>query len=273
GIINLKRQHLVILSQAGISHGPFPGLRSHLILKYLEADAARELFDFNSSNSDISERYYSACEKILGFGGKLVLVSSWLDQVVPLFSSAFYALTHPNIFRAVFIDKDNYAFDDFLSHLVIFALKLRNSGVSDHGLLVYLSDVVAGSLYFGSGHSTLYEEAGVYELAINFLFTTKHPEDFPLAPVYRSSFSEWFGSKKPKSHFVLKPFDAPIRLNPYFLPWIMHCLVSDPRIKESESLTRDLNKLVALYKEWNVGGSRVRKDLKYKLEPFYKSCL
>lgn len=49
-----------------------------------------------------------------------------------------------------------------LSHLVGFALKLRNLGISDHGLIRELSAPLAGSLYSGEGHSRLYEDEAVY---------------------------------------------------------------------------------------------------------------
>lgn len=50
-----------------------------------------------------------------------------------------------------------------LSHLVGFALKLRNLGVPDHGLIRELSAPLAGSLYTGEGHSRLYDDGRVYE--------------------------------------------------------------------------------------------------------------
>lgn len=49
-----------------------------------------------------------------------------------------------------------------LTHLVGFALKLRNLGISDHGLIRELSSPLAGSLYGGEGHSRIYEDDSVY---------------------------------------------------------------------------------------------------------------
>lgn len=49
-----------------------------------------------------------------------------------------------------------------LTHLVGFALKLRNLGISDHGLIRELSSSLAGSLYSGEGHSRIYDEGSVY---------------------------------------------------------------------------------------------------------------
>jgi hypothetical protein len=47
--------------------------------------------------------------------------------------------------------------------LVGFALKLRNLGVPDHGLVRELSNPLAGSLVGGEGHSRIYEDEAVYE--------------------------------------------------------------------------------------------------------------
>lgn len=41
-------------------------------------------------------------------------------------------------------------------------MKLRNLGLSDHGLLRELSSPLAGSLYTGEGHSRLYDDTSVY---------------------------------------------------------------------------------------------------------------
>ena len=61
---------------------------------------------------------------------------------------------------------------DFISHLVAFALKLRNLGISDHGLIRELSHPLAGSIYGGEGHSRVYDDAAVYDLALAFTLET-----------------------------------------------------------------------------------------------------
>jgi len=70
---------------------------------------------------------------------------------------------HPAIYRAVYIEAVDYT-ADFLTDLVIYAVKIRNHGIPDYGLIVHLSELVAGSLYAGTqGHSTVYEESSVYQ--------------------------------------------------------------------------------------------------------------
>jgi hypothetical protein len=73
-----------------------------------------------------------------------------------------HGFSHPSLLRAIYIDGVDYT-GDFLISLITFALRLRNHGIHDHGLIVYLSEAIAGSLYSGTqGHSTIYEELQVY---------------------------------------------------------------------------------------------------------------
>lgn len=58
-------------------------------------------------------------------------------------------------------DFDLASSSDFLSNLLVLLLRILNSGLSDSGLLVHLSEATAGSLN-GVGHSTIYEELGTY---------------------------------------------------------------------------------------------------------------
>lgn len=81
---------------------------------------------------------------------------------MPLESALYGPANHPYIYRAVFIDGRNHA-PDFIAHLIGFVLRLRNLGVSDHGLIRELSVPLAGSLYLGEGHSRLYDDDEVYE--------------------------------------------------------------------------------------------------------------
>jgi hypothetical protein len=103
-VIDPVTQTTGILAIAGISHGPYPDLKSSVIVKYVEGDPARELFDFNTSASSISKRYHSALDAVLNSGCKFVAIGSWYDQVVPLYSATLQGFEHPNIYRAMYID-------------------------------------------------------------------------------------------------------------------------------------------------------------------------
>ena len=243
--VNPITQRIVFLGMAGISHGPFPHLRSSFVVRYIEEDPARELFDFNHDDSFISVTYLSAVRRLLDSGVRITTIGSWNDQVVPLYSSILYAINHPLLYRALYIDSNDYN-SDFLSHLVVFGIKLKNSGYSDRGLLIYLSQHLAGSIYgFGTkGHSVIYEEQSTYSCALAWGLCAN--PDLSSKP----SFTQ---------------FKAPnlSKLNPYHLPYIMATLLSDHFPVE---LKRDLDHVVEMYGEWEPK-SKDGKELKYRLEP------
>ncbi|KAI9240965.1 MAG: hypothetical protein BYD32DRAFT_407133 [Podila humilis] len=77
-------------------------------------------------------------------------------------------------------------------------------GVDDHSVLVRLNEVIARSIY-GEGHSTIYEEREVYQLAIRSLLE-------PPASLKSEK------SELAQSEPVLNPFQARERLNPFTCP-------------------------------------------------------
>jgi hypothetical protein len=143
-------------AMAGINLGPFSHLPTTLL-----TGSARELFEFQKQESTVSNKYMEALRIVLAHNVRILYVGSIDDQLVPLESSTITNISHPYIYRAVFVDGRVHA-PDFLSHLVGFAMKLRNLGASDHGLIRELSSPLAGSLY-GGGHSRIYDEGAVYE--------------------------------------------------------------------------------------------------------------
>ena len=89
--IDPNRQRVGALCMAGIAHGPFTWLKGNLVIQYVEADAARELFDFCHVPDEVAESDPSAAgifrrdiEFICESGVKIVPVASWMDQVVPV---------------------------------------------------------------------------------------------------------------------------------------------------------------------------------------------
>ncbi|ORZ20966.1 hypothetical protein BCR41DRAFT_303453 [Lobosporangium transversale] len=243
-----KMQRVGILAMAGISHGPFAFLKGNLIVRWFEAEAAQELFEFMDSDSEIAKKYREALEVILTSGVRLTLVASMEDQVVPLYSAVMTAVHHPSIVRAVYIDGASYQ-DDFLTNLISFSLRLRNSGMNDHGVLVHLSEAVAGSIY-GEGHSTIYEEREVYMLAIRALL--EPPESLT--------------SEMIRSEPIFSPFRAKQGLNPFYLPWGMRGVIDEIRAMDNEVLNKEVERLKKLYDEWNPV-SKTMKEIKFRLEP------
>ncbi|GJJ73786.1 hypothetical protein EMPS_06144 [Entomortierella parvispora] len=243
-----KMQRVGILAMAGISHGPFPSLKGNLIVRWFEAEAAQELFEFMDSETDIAKKYREALRTVLTSGVRFTCVASLEDQVVPLYSAVMTSIHHPSIVRAVYIDGASFQ-DDFLTNLISFSMRLRNSGVDDHGVLVHLSEVVAGSIY-GEGHSTIYEEREVYLLAIRSL----------LEPP--SSLT----SEMARSEPILHPFKAKQTLNPFYLPWGMRGVMDELKARGDQVLDDEMERLKKLYDDWRPV-SKGMKEIKFRLEP------
>ncbi|KAJ1660342.1 hypothetical protein IWQ61_000712 [Dispira simplex] len=191
GLVNPNRQRVGMLAMAGISHGPFPYLKDNLVVKYFEAEAARELFTLADGLSAVSRRYQSAMSRVLDRGVKVVTVGSMVDQVVPLYSSILHGASHMNLYRAIYIDGVHYG-ADFLTDLLTFALRLRNHGLFDHDLLVHISDAIAGSLYTGTpGHSTIYNDTQVYITAAQWVTESIPSRELAKAAPPPGFFQRW----------------------------------------------------------------------------------
>ncbi|TVY84228.1 Uncharacterized protein LSUE1_G000542 [Lachnellula suecica] len=234
GVVSSTR--IAVCAMAGVSLGPFPEYKSRML-----GASATELFEFANPESPVSKRYEDSLRVVLKYGVRITYCGSLDDQVVPMESAIFTTADHPYIYRAVFIDGRIHA-PDFLSHLVGFALKLRNLGVSDHGLIRELSGSIAGSLYSGEGHSVLYTDGRVYDLAIEYALETTSIGDIPLD---------------------LKKYEVSNNTNPYVLPWIMRGLLEEDFVKTE--LSSETTELLKQFDDWKPA-TKVLKDVKYRLE-------
>ncbi|KAI1608229.1 hypothetical protein EDD37DRAFT_186914 [Exophiala viscosa] len=224
-----------ICAMAGVNLGPFQEYKSRWI-----SGSAGELFEFSNPNSKVSSDYLEAMEVVLKFGVRLTFAGSIDDQLVSMESSTFAPLTHPHIYRAVFIDSRVHA-PNFLSHLVGFVLKLRNVGVPDHGLIRELSTPLAGSLYGGEGHSRIYEDDAVYDVAIAFALETNALKDVPI-------------SKRQTNNTTA---------NPYVLPFAMRGILEEDYVKTE--LQNEAQQLLAQFDDWKPTTKALR-DVKFRLE-------
>jgi len=188
-------------------------------------------------------------------------------------SSTFSTLSHPYIYRAVFVDGRIHA-PDFLTHLVGFTLKLRNLGLPDHGLIRELSPALAGSLYGGEGHSRVYEDPAVYALTVQHALETT---SLPIPPQQKSSLSgtiqsitiPTIGEKADvKDLYKLRvkdyePSPSSTNPNPFFLPWAMRGLLEEEFVKRE--LGEEVEELLGMFEAWKPTGKQL-KDVKFRLE-------
>ncbi|KKK12738.1 hypothetical protein AOCH_000749 [Aspergillus ochraceoroseus] len=234
GCLNANR--VGICAMAGVNMGPFSDYRSRWI-----SGSAGELFEFALPYSQVSKDYEASLKDCIDFGVRISYIGSIDDQLVSLESSLFSPVSHPYIYRAVFVDGRFHA-PSFVSHLVGFALKLRNLGISDHGLIRELSSPLAGSLYTGEGHSRLYDDDAVYRLAIEFALET---------------------SIVSSASLHIKRSHPPTPANPYILPFAMRGLLEEEYVRRE--LLDETMELLKQFDEWKPT-SKVLKDVKFRLE-------
>ncbi|KAF4551132.1 Hypothetical protein D9617_14g075880 [Elsinoe fawcettii] len=281
---------LGICAMAGVNLGPFADYKSRFF-----GGSAAELFEFSRPDSRVSREYSSAIDIVLRHGVRVTYVGSLDNQLVSLDSSLYSNLTHPYVQRAVFVDGRIHA-PDFITHLVAFALKLRNLGISDHGLIRELSLPVAGSIYGGEGHSRVYDDESVYTLALQFALETTEvdPKTFPQPGLVRPDLQQHRRSSEqrrsqggiPNSTMLansirrgsmsaaVQPGIAPIislyeipasgtAANPYFLPWAMRGILEEEEVRGR--MQGEVKELIRLFDEWKPS-SKALKDVKFRLE-------
>ncbi|KAF5528496.1 Uncharacterized protein CGCA056_v001687 [Colletotrichum aenigma] len=232
-----------VCAMAGVSLGPFPDYKSSMGILM---GSANELWEFSNPDSEVSKKYENALKEVLHYGVRMTYIGSIDDQLVPMESAIYSPASHPYIYRAVFIDGRIHA-PDFIAHLVGFALKLRNLGVSDHGLVRELSTPLAGSLYSGEGHSRLYYDDQVYDLAVaHALETADVKPNVPATVAHRRD----AGSS------LANP-------NPYHLPWIMRGLLEEDFVRTE--LSSETEELLRQFDDWKPV-TKALKDVKYRLE-------
>lgn len=238
-----SKKIISILAMAGINNGPFYGADQTLFVRAyqtIEKESLRELFQFQRPDSVVSQKLIRSIRIIVGSNVKIVFVGSINDQLVPLYSSLCLFALHPNFFRATFIDRSSKT-PSFITRLVDIAGSLLNLGYDDHGIVKEVSPSLAGTLT-GGGHSTIYNEAQVYELGLKFaLETTDVTAEIPVK--YRP--------------LTLEQLCA----NPYHLPWCMRGLIYEV----SKHLDKgEITQLFEEFESWEPEKKQL-KDIKYRL--------
>lgn len=145
-------------------------------------------------------------------------------------------------------------------------MKLRNLGISDHGLIRELSAPLAGSLYTGEGHSRLYDDEGVYQCV-----------GITLIPLFCHTFDKLtaFHDDRLAIEFALETTSAPRATlevqnqhrssapNPFILPFAMRGVLEEEYVRRE--LSAETTSLLQQFEEWKPT-SKVLKDVKFRLE-------
>lgn len=237
-----SKQRIGILSMAGVCLGPMPGMDQKMLMKAvtaIEHDSLTELFQLQRPDSSLAIQFRKDFAAVLKFGVKTVLLGSVDDQLVPLYSALCTNITHPNIFRAAYLDGVDVT-PEVIAPLLDLALKRLDNGESDFGVIIELSSALTGALT-GKGHSKLYSAQEVYGLGMRVFL--------------ESSTSTGVDA------IVDHDFGIP-KENPYLLPWSMHSLLS--RSTSNPKLTKSVETLLEEYRSWKPT-TKAMKTLKYRL--------
>lgn len=140
-----------------------------------------------------------------------------------------------------------------ISHLVSLSLKLRNLGLPDHGLIRELSPALAGNLYTGDGHSSLYNSNLPYALTLHHALETTS-----ISPIPQLKVKEYEGP----------PGTA--NANPFYLPWAMRGILEEEMVRGL--LSEEARKLRELFEGWRPL-TKGLKDVKFRLEALRQSKL
>lgn len=287
-----------VCAMAGINLGPFMEYKSRFF-----GGSALELFDFCDSKSRVSYSYSEGLEVCLRHGVRVTFVGGLDDQLVSLESSLHMPLNHPYVSRTIFIDGRLHT-SNFLIHLVTFAAKLRNLGVSDHGLIREISAPLAGSIVGGEGHSRVYDDLSVYRAALEFALETSDVSPLlinlpkPTSPeeqrksmeeaVSRRGTSGGYPANMTAANHMRRgslssmtyssPGIAPVitayevrgavgsvEKNPFVLPWAVRGMLEEELVKRDPKLQREVKELVQEFEEWQPT-TKVLKDVRWRLE-------
>ncbi|KAF7320275.1 hypothetical protein MKEN_00812200 [Mycena kentingensis (nom. inval.)] len=242
------RQRVCCLALCGIHLGPLRYLNSSSLLlpyiQYFESAAAKELFEFQNTESEVSRAYVDALTSVLDNGVKMVYVASLNDQVVPVYSGIFTAASHPLILRSLFIDGDVYHSSDFLSNLLVLLIRVLNAGLSERGLVTHLSEATAGAL----NGSVTRTNSRLSSLAVKYLFLTN------------TGF-------EPHPKLAIEPFNALSEQNDYEIPWSLRDIIADEKIQHF--LSSEFLDLAAAFRHW-APKTTILRDIKRKLQPIQR---
>ena len=195
----------------------------------------------------------AALRTILAHDTRVTLIGSIDDHLVPMYSSTFSTAYHGSIFRAVFLDGRIHQ-HDFLARLVAFALRLRNEGWRDHGVMSELSSALMGNFYTGEGHSRVYDEPAVYE------YYTCHLHMKLTCSLALRNTLETTSMRNMPLH--VEKFKARMSPNPYLLPWSMRGVLEETI---RGPLSHELDELREEFARWDPKGPKL-KDLKWRME-------
>lgn len=172
---NLHRKKIGMLSMAGIHCGPYPGLNARVVTRAYypaENEIIKELFELQKTSSQTSKQLSADTKYLCEHNVKMTLVGALDDQFVPLFSSVDSLVSHPNIFKCIYID-EQCCVPAFIVKLFLVILMMQNVGYSDQNMITDLSERLQGPVNVNNGsHGRIYDNEDVYDMGVRFTMET-----------------------------------------------------------------------------------------------------
>ncbi|KAF6008535.1 hypothetical protein HII13_003858 [Brettanomyces bruxellensis] len=235
----------------------------------LENKVMLQLFDFQDCNSLQGKELLRHIKILVGRNVKITLVASLTDTLAPIYSSLCLHISHPNIFRAVYIDGRSGQ-PDFIITLISLALTIRNLNMNDHRLLVELSSIFqASSWEYRKRRKSITNKSGNYT---NTIFTNRHVYKTGIQNMLETSDLMFKQVVQEQEDFDVKEMST----NVYHIPWCMRGFIEElAKLKKKEDRRTDrhfdvdtgqlINQLLEEFRAWRPT-DKVYKDFRYCIE-------
>lgn len=243
-------EKLGLVGLAGLCMGPIPEIESRISARGSvgqDNEIISELFDLEDPESLQGKEIIRSMKILIKKNFKVTFIGALNDCFSPLYSSLGLNISHPNIYRAIYVDKENHQ-PDFLVSLFNLILTIKNLNYKDHGLLIELSNFFSGSIAEG-GHSKLMKNKYCYRVGINNMLNTCNL-------FYEQSMVEELTNAK--------EFTS----NSYHIPWCLRGLLEELEILQKHFDAKQiLQQLYQEFKSWESHDQK-SKELRYCMEAF-----
>lgn len=241
---------LGLINMSGLCLGPVPEIESRISTRGSvgnDNEIIGELFDLEDPDLLQGKELIRSMKILIKKNFKVTFIGALKDCFSPLYSSLALNFNHPNIYRAIYVDKENHQ-PDFLISLFNLILSMKNLNHRDHGLLVELSNFFVGAVGEG-GHYKLLQNKYCYRVGINNMLNT----------------CDLFYEQELKEELTnAKEFTA----NSYHIPWCLRGLLEElDKVKSHLDTKQIVEQLYQEFKSWDVDDPR-NKELRYCMGAF-----
>lgn len=220
---DLSNKKVGLLSIAGALSGPYIGLDTKVVIRAYtqsENEIINELFELQKPTSAIRSSLQEAFQCLCANNVKITLAGSISDQFVPLCSSLGQHVSHPNIYRCIYVNESSEV-PTFITRLISIVLTMENVGHGDHSLLWFLLEIIQVATQVNGSHGSIHDDDSVYEAGIRFALET-------------TSVRQRRDTKETLTNFPTGDMEK----NLYHLPWCVRGLLNDMmHIKHIHNLT------------------------------------